>query len=336
DLIEIPEKIWIENAKGHGAVVCWTPLNSSLSVNTLPDSYKLYYWSRDQTRNEATILQVSSEYDSIIMCKTLLNKYIILETETNKDLTDLKSSTGYEIILEGSKRRQQYVVVATSNSITLYTGSPPDPPTSFLVIACTNNAARISWDSFLEHNSEIVALRIDCVAANQSLQDSRHLTLELTPDSTEVILPNLSERTEYIVTVTAITDEYLFKNKIRDISQLPKKLKPDKWLPNKSLNFTTGGAEAATKLQFKVRNFDSIQLDWTQPKAYGSTRLIGQCIRWMLENSNEHTLDIDPLTTSTVINGLLPSGYYTINLDSIFSVKINLEPDNNNDSGRKQ
>ncbi|CAF0740560.1 unnamed protein product, partial [Didymodactylos carnosus] len=322
DLVEIPKKIWIENITGHGAVVCWTPCNS-LSSNVIPDHYKLYYWLQNETRNEATMLQVSKDVKS-------------------KELNELKSSTGYKILLEGWKRRRhnttndQYVVVTSSDPITFHTGSPPDPPTSFQVIACTNNAARISWDPFLEHNAEIVALRMDCIVVDETSQDNRHLTLELTPDSTEVILPNLAERTSYKVTVTAVTDEYLFENKIRDISQLSKKLKSDKWLPNKSLNLTTGGAEPATNLQFKIRNADSIQIDWTLPKAYGSTRLVGQCVRWMLENSDEHTLDVDPLTTSAVISGVLPSGFYTVNLDSIFSIKVNLESDDNNDSGRKE
>jgi hypothetical protein len=160
--------------------------------------------------------------------------------------------------------------------------------------------------------------------------------VEVMPDSTEFTLTNLIERTDYTVTIYGITEEYLSENRCREVAQLPKKLKPSEWLANKSLEFSTSGCEPASEIKIHGATNESIQLEWTLPKAYGSTRYFSQILRWKLEQGGEErNMELDSNAASAIIPGTLPSGVYKICLDSIFSVKINLEEDTD-ESGRRE
>ncbi|CAF5171813.1 unnamed protein product, partial [Rotaria sp. Silwood1] len=140
-----------------------------------------------------------------------------------------------------------YIVSATSKILKFETGAPPDAPTNINIIACTNTGVRIGFDPFIEHSAEIIALRIYCESISSLRTHTKEIILDLTPDSTEFILSNLIERTDYNLTIYAITDEYLHEIHCRDISQLPKKLKSSYWLTNKSIQFTTSGCEPASQ-----------------------------------------------------------------------------------------
>jgi hypothetical protein len=58
---------------------------------------------------------------------------------------------------------------------------------------------------------------------------------ELTPDSKSCKIDNLSEKTNYRICVTAVTEEYLINHKIKEQKQLPKLiLESMPWLPTVS------------------------------------------------------------------------------------------------------
>jgi hypothetical protein len=289
--------------------------------------------------------------------------FIFLEDKTNHQLKDLQSATAYQIQLEAIKKRryeksngisiliiylskkkkvlfsllsETYIVSTTSNILTFETGGPPDAPANLYIIACTNTAVRIGFDAFIEHNAEIITLRVHCESISSGIQ-TKEIILDLTPDSTEFILSNLIERTDYNVTIYAITDEYLNEIHCRDISQLPKKLKSSDWLTNKSLQFTTSGCEPASQLHVRASTIESIQLEWISAKAYGSTKFLGQILRWKFERGgDERSLKLDCNITKATIPGILPLGLYKIFLDSLFSVKINLEDERSADNKRKE
>lgn len=215
------------------------------------------------------------------------------------------------------------------------TGSPPDAPSNLNIIACTNTAVRIGFDPFIEHHAEIITLRIHCESISSKIH-TKEIMLDLTPDSTEFTLSNLFERTEYNLTIYAVTDEYLNEIQCRDTTQLPKKLKSSYWLTSKSIQFTTSGCEPASQIQICNATIESIQLEWTLPKAYGSTVFLGQILRWKLERADiERSIDLDCNTTKATIPGILSFGLYKIALDSLFSVKINLD-DDREEMNRKQ
>ncbi|CAF3616975.1 unnamed protein product [Adineta steineri] len=318
DLIQIPSKLWIENISGHSAVVCWSQVDDLSNENTIPDSFKLHIWnSREQTRHQTTVISISKD-------------------KTSQQLKDLQASTIYEVQLEAYKRRYQqitnesYIVSTISDILTFETGAPPNAPSNLHIISSTNTAVRLGFDPFIEHSAEIIALRVHCESFHSG-KNSRDIIFDLTPDSIEFLLSNLIERTEYNVTVYAITDEYLNEIGCHDISQLPKKLKLSSWLISQSLQFTTSGCEPASQLHICSATFESIQLEWILPKAYGSTKYLSQILRWKLERgSEEHSMELDCNTTNAIIPGILQQGLYRISLDSLFSMKINLEDDEMN------
>ncbi|CAF5004184.1 unnamed protein product [Rotaria sp. Silwood1] len=90
-----------------------------------------------------------------------------------------------------------------SEILTFHTGTAPDAPAGLHLIACTNTNARIGFDPFIEHNAEIIALRVQCEPLS-SETNAREISIDLQPDSTEFILSNLIERTTYNATIYAI------------------------------------------------------------------------------------------------------------------------------------
>ena len=320
----------------------------------MPDSYRLHVWNpKEQTRDEAHVIPISSE-TFYITIRFELFKHNLDEKNSFK-LTDLQSATIYEIQLEAIKEREHqttngifrsnfefyafvyfcletFVVSGVTDSLTFTTGAPPKAPSKFGITSCTNTAVRLGFDPFVEQSAEIIALRVHCqpLSAGKHLKD---MVFDITPDSTDFLLANLDERTDYQVTIYAITEEYLNEMNCSDISQLPSQLQPSQWLTYQTLTFTTSGCEPASQLRIRNSTIESIELEWALPKAYGSTEFIGQILRWKAEDSGrEHSLELDCHTTNAVIPGILQIGLYRISLDSIFHSRTNVD----DESGRKE
>ncbi|CAF1347595.1 unnamed protein product [Rotaria sordida] len=101
--------------------------------------------------------------------------------------------------------------------------------------------------------------------------------------------------------------KYLHEIYCRDILQLPKKLKTSYSLTNKSLQFRTN--------------------------VYDSTKFLGQILHWKLERGDiEHSMELDCNIKNTLIPGILPLGTCKISLDSLFSIKLNID----NEINRKE
>lgn len=106
-----------------------------------------------------------------------------------------------------------------------------------------------------------------------------HIFKELTPDCTNCIIENLSEKTNYKITITAITEEYFYQHKIKEMRKLPKYILEDvPWLPSASIEAMTSGSDAATNLEWKLKHDNTITITWKLPKVYGTNKLINQVI----------------------------------------------------------
>ena len=87
---------------------------------------------------------------------------------------------------------------------------------------------------------------MDAVAV-KSTERERHACVEVMADATSAVIPGLAEKTEYLISVTAITEEYFDQlppgNEMRRSRQLPKnKVAPDDaWLPSVTMLATTSG-----------------------------------------------------------------------------------------------
>lgn len=178
-------------------------------------------------------------------------------------------------------------------------------------------------------------MRVHCEPISTGAR-AREIVFDVTPDSTNFTLSNLLERTDYSVTIYAITEEYLNEIYCNDISQLPKKLKPSNWLTSKNLQFTTSGCEPANQLRILTSTVEFIQLEWILPKAYGSTKLVEQILRWKCERGgDERSMKLDDQTTKATIPGILPLGLYKISLEAVFSTRTNLDRGNDGTNHRE-
>lgn len=151
------------------------------------------------------------------------------------------------------------------------TASPPDPPTNLTVVSTTCHAIKICWDPPISHGSELVAIRIDCYQLNE--EKPIHIYKELTPDAKTCIIDNLSEKSNYKISVTAITEEYFVNHKIKELKQLPRLILDQDmpWLPSASVEAMTSGTDAACQLEWKSKTNDrAINLSWKPAKVYGN------------------------------------------------------------------
>ena len=98
------------------------------------------------------------------------------------------------------------------------------------------------------------------------------------PDRTNGVITGLSENTEYLITVTAITEEYFDqlphgdpakKSRVLPHSRLPEE---HAWLPSSTIIVTTSGTEPPKGLRVQNSNIDSVTISWKPVVVSGSNR----------------------------------------------------------------
>lgn len=173
-----------------------------------------------------------------------------------------------------------------------------------------------------------------------------HIYKELTPDTRSCIIDNLTEKTCYKISVTAITREYFVSHKIKEIKQLPKLiLESMPWLPSAHIEAMTSGTEAATNLEWKLKHDKSVSVTWKPPKVYGTNRLINQILSYqelgatVPLNSAANVSTSTPMATQIALP-LSAKGYklqnlkigskYKIWVEAVVVIKLNIESDSAN------
>ena len=98
------------------------------------------------------------------------------------------------------------------------------------------------------------AIRVDAVAI-KARERHNHSFVEVSADSRTAVVENLLEKTEYLLSVTAVTEEYFEQlppghDQKRD-RQLPVIAAPpeDPWLPSSSVLASTSGTDAPYDLK---------------------------------------------------------------------------------------
>ena len=186
----------------------------------------------------------------------------------------------------------------------------------------------------------------------KSKKKRKHACIEVLPDKTTAIVENLDERTEYLVTVTTITEEYfdqlphghaLKQKRVLPTSSPPKE---DMWLPSSSVLATTSGTNPPTDLKIIRTTVDTVTVSWKPPFVYGSNRLQGTIVRWaegkFSRNVNRddapmaHHRSIVADCNEATIDGLVPGILYKIVVEAVVSVKTTLEPGGNVPEYEKQ
>ena len=234
------------------------------------------------------------------------------------------------------------------------TARPPRPPTNIGVMATTCTSIQVQWDPPTEQGVEIIGIRVDAVAM-KNRDKIKHASIEVMPDATNAIIDGLQEKVEYLVSVTAVTEEYFEQlpqgHELRRSKVLPRNKPPreDPWLPSTSVLATTSGTEPPTEIVVTKTTIDTVTFTWKHPKVHGSNRLQGTVIRWAEakfsrgqnnekqdETEMVHHRSISAEGNEATIEGLCPGLLYKIVVEAVVSVKNVLETDNRSPEYEKQ
>ena len=219
----------------------------------------------------------------------------------------------------------RYILYSRSNIWKFRTDSPLGPIAHLKLAGTICHALKIKWTPPVDPGAELVAQRIDCISMNP--EKPLHIFKELQPAIKTCILDNLEDKTEYRLTVTAITENFLNKHpKIRETKLLPKDLTAT--LPKATIEASTSGCDAAYNLSYKMKTEDTLIIKWRRPKTYGSTRLIYQILCY--HNTNEvSTIQVPlPMKTKTFeLQNLNTNNQYKIWVEAVCVVKLNIDSD---------
>ena len=173
-----------------------------------------------------------------------------------------------------------------------------------------------------------------------------HTCIEVAPNATSAKLENLCEKTEYLISVTAVTAEY-FDNlpdgheqkKFRMLSKsIP--APEDPWLPSSNMIASTSGTEQPTDIRVVKTTPDSVTLGWNPARVLGSNRLLGTVVRWMevkpgshgnQDTALAHHKTIPAETDGVTIDGLNVGQMYKFVVEAVVSIKTTLDPSNRSD-----
>lgn len=238
------------------------------------------------------------------------------ELKRSEDLIDIKDSNEYK-----------YIAYSQSSQLQFQTASPPGPPSNLCVESTTCHAVKLSWDPPVDNGAELLSIRLDCYPLNVDMP--LHIFKELTPDTKSCIIENLSEKTDYRITITAITEEYLVHHKIKEISQIPKTLLSSfPWLPSAKIDVMTSGTDPATQLRWFLKHDSSISLNWKPPRTYGSNFLVNQILCFQEKDKNADMATQIPIqedAKSYKLTELKIGSKYRIWIEAVVCMKLGIE-----------
>jgi hypothetical protein len=224
-LVRRANKIWTEKVTGYTALVIFE-INRKESYHIDPDYYSIEYWPEYTSENKQT---TKTDKDYIELSNLTPGTVYNVQVESRKEKK--RSELSNNETLKDERFEYTYLLYSKSSIMQFQTASPPDAPTNITVVSTTCHAIKICWDPPVCHGSELVATRISCYPIN--VDKPLHIFKELTPDCTTCVVDNLSEKTPYRITVTAVTEEYLSSHKIKDMKQIPRVVLDEiPWLPS--------------------------------------------------------------------------------------------------------
>lgn len=166
--------------------------------------------------------------------------------------------------------------------------------------------------------------------------------MEVRPDECKADIENLREKTDYVLRVTAVTDEYFDrlpeKHKLKKLRAIPRDrmvaADDSIWLPNTYTMAKTAGTEPPANLKILQSSTSRLSVTWLLPIVYGSNKLIGQVLRWSdVKNSKKGEsewyvashINLDPADNNVTIEDLTPGAQYKIVVEAVVSIKTSLE-----------
>ena len=139
-------------------------------------------------------------------------------------------------------------------------------------------------------------------------RDVESISCDLPSDATTAVISGLAEKTDYVVTVRAVTSVYFDMLPDGHAAKRDRRLPADRlptddaWLPAGSACFTTSGTDRASDVRVVGASPDRVSLAWTPPRTYGSDQLQATVIRWVC-------VDLQPLSSYAAASGQIPLRY---------------------------
>lgn len=175
----------------------------------------------------------------------------------------------------------------------------------------------------------------------------KHSAVEVPPSASSAVIENLSEKAEYMISITAITEEF-FENlaeghEMRQTRSITLKKPPpeDPWLPSSSMIGMTSGTDPPSDLRIIRTNIDSVTVTWSPPVVYGSNRLQGTVLRWTEAKyskdpamAQHRTMDAD--SNEAQLGDLYPGVLYRLVVEAVVSVKSTIDPDHKDPESEKK
>ncbi|XP_046358181.2 uncharacterized protein LOC124136325 [Haliotis rufescens] len=338
-LVQPPREVWCEQVTGHSALIVWNTDFEAKAHFIRPDCYQVTWWPGDRPEEEINSDSTTEDHLLITSLRPCTSYTVVVEARKMEKYTDIDEGT---CTTETPDGLNAFILTSKSDQLAVKTASPPDAPRNLGVIATTCNSLKVAWDPPQEHGVEVIAMRIECVSLNAN--DPHHVSVDTMPDAKMAIVDHLLEKTDYLVRIVAVTDEYFDrlpdKHKYKKHRSIPKEtmISPDDsvWLPNASILSKTAGTEPPTNIKVVQSSTTSLRLSWTPPLVYGSNKLQGQIIRWA-DVKKGRLKDEDLVVASHVnllatedsltIDDLSPGAHYRIVIEAVVSIKTSLDPD---------
>ncbi|XP_059161356.1 uncharacterized protein LOC131944640 isoform X2 [Physella acuta] len=339
-LVSAPVEVWCEKATGHSLLIVWKKTSDSKAHFLRPDSYQVTWWPGDRPQDEIQSDSTTEDHLLISGLRPSTAYTVVVEARKMEKYTDLDEGFSMNETPDGLNA---FILSSKSEQLHVRTASPPDPPSNIGVIAMTCHSLKVGWDPPKEHGSEIIGIRVECVSRDH--QDKHIVSVDTLPDATYVDVTGLNEKTDYVLKVIAVTEEFFDqlpdKNGLKERRGFPPNVlassEESLWLPSSSIVIKTSGTEAPGNIHVIKATTTSLTLNWVPPLVYGSNKLTGQIVRWS-DVKNPSSNDIEDLQIAShvkllpnedtlTIDGLSPGGQYKITIEAVVSVKTSLDPD---------
>ncbi|XP_041347758.1 uncharacterized protein LOC121367568 [Gigantopelta aegis] len=336
-LVQAPLEVWCEMVSGHSALIVWNTEHSSKAHFVRPDCYQVTWWPGDTAQDDINSDSTEEDHLLITNLRPCTAYTVIVEARKMEKYTDMDEGSSMKETPDGLNA---FILTAKSEQLAIKTASPPDPPRNLGVVATTCNSLKVAWDQPLEHGVEVIGIHLECISLNTN--DPHHINVDVMPDSKDASIENLHEKTDYLIRVIAVTEEYFDrlpdKHRHKRLHAIPRDsiISPDDspWLPNSSVLAKTAGTEPPANLKVVKATRTSLTISWTPPLVYGSNKLQSQIVRWADLKRNQHKDEdlvvashVNLLATedSLVIEDLSPGVQYRVVVEAIVSIKTSLD-----------
>ncbi|CAD5112723.1 DgyrCDS1941 [Dimorphilus gyrociliatus] len=211
------------------------------------------------------------------------------------------------------------------------------PITNLEVVESNSSSIKLQWRNMLDSPVHPMCFRIDATLRNSSEKVS---ALIVDSDKETALITNLKEKSKYLISFTVVTKEYMenysevHSSEILENDEPPPK---DVWLPRTNILGMTSGADPPSDIHFIKATLTSIMVSWEPVTIYGSYRHQGSFLKWaevdqfgdtQSENEDEDYFKMAVESNNAIISNLKPAAYYKVFVESVISVKLDLDDKN--------